>query len=117
MGVFTVPIHVGISPAVSFLEFDAIVDTGATVTSLPASVLDGLGVARIRKEPFRLANGEVEELDIGLAWVRINGKETPTWVAFAEENSAVLLGAYTLEGLFLGVDPHAGRLIDVSGYR
>ena len=117
MGVFTVPIHIAAQEGQDLQEFDAIVDTGAAFTLLPAAVLDGLGVTRRRKETFRLANGEIDELDMGLAWIRVDGKETPTWVIFAEEGSAVLLGAYTLEGLVLGVDPGEGKLIDTIFYR
>ena len=117
MGVFTVPIQIAAGDGRELGEFDAIVDTGASFTSLPASALNELGVARTRRETFRLANGETGELDMGEARVRINGVETTTLVLFAEEESPILLGAYTLEGLLLGVDPHGGQLVQITGYR
>ena len=36
-------------------------------------------------------------------------------VAFGEEASEALLGAYTLEGVQLGVDPSGKQLIEVRG--
>ena len=46
---------------------------------------------------------------------RVAGRETTTWVIFGEEGTTALLGAYTLEGVFLGVGPHGQRLIPVQG--
>ena len=117
MGVFTVPIQIAAEHGRELREFDAIVDTGASFTSLPASALDELGVARTRRETFRLANGETDEMDMGEARIHVNGVEATTLVLFAEEESPVLLGAYTLEGLLLGVDPHGGQLVQITGYR
>ena len=45
----------------------------------------------------------------------VEGMETITWVIFGEERAAALLGAYTLEGLLLAVDPYNERLIPVVG--
>ena len=105
MGIFSVPIRIGNRPGQAHQQFDAIVDTGATLTSLPGSVLDAIGIARTDKAPFHLANGETGEADTGEAIVSVYGSETPTQVLFAEENSYVLLGITTLEDLSLGVDP------------
>ena len=49
------------------------------------------------------------------ARARVAGRETTTWVIFGEEGTAVLLGAYTLEGVFLGVDLYGQKLIPVQG--
>ena len=40
---------------------------------------------------------------------------TITWVIFDEEGMSLLLGAYTLEGLFLAVDPYNRRLVPLNG--
>ena len=42
------------------------------------------------------------------AKARMAGRETTTWVIFGEEGTSALVGAYTLEGVFLGVDPYGG---------
>jgi len=49
------------------------------------------------------------------ATVKVEGRETITWVTFGEEGTGALLGAYTLEGMFLEVDPYNQRLIPVHG--
>ena len=41
--------------------------------------------------------------------------DTTTWVIFGEDGMSPLLGAYTLEGLLLAVDPYNERLIPVVG--
>ena len=63
----------------------------------------------------RVCGGQRVELDMAEARARVGGRETTTWVIFGEEGTAALLGAYTLEGVFLGVDPYGQRLIPVQG--
>ena len=60
-------------------------------------------------------NGQQIEMDIGEARVRVQGLETTTTVLFGEEDAPALLGAMTLEGLLLGVDPFNRRLVPVEG--
>jgi hypothetical protein len=43
-------------------------------------------------------------MDIGQAWLRVEGKERITLLLFNEENTPTLLGALALESLFVGVD-------------
>ena len=50
-------------------------------------------------------------MDIGRAWVTIDGKSEVTLVVFGEDDAPPLLGAYTLEGLALAVDPVEQRLV------
>jgi hypothetical protein len=76
-----------------------------------------LGVRPVRRQRFRMANGEVAENDVGQAWVRLEGLEGATPVIFNEPGESVLLGAVTLEELLLGVDPVGERLIPVEGLR
>ena len=45
----------------------------------------------------------------------VAGRETGTWVIFRQDGVAPILGAYTLEGVFLAVDPYNQRLIPVVG--
>ena len=117
MSVFTQPIYIGAQPGEANQKFNAVVDTGAINTSLPSSVLDGLGVVRTRRERFVTANGETEELDIGLARIRINDREAWTWVLFAEEESPVNLGRLTLNNLLLEVASQGGKLVQMIIYR
>ena len=106
----------------------ATVDTGAAYTTLPGSLLREIGVAPVGKRRFLLAErlrpgGESGgsaiaahdqrriELDCGEARASINGESVATLVVFGEDDAPALLGAYTLEGLALAVDPVEQRLI------
>ena len=115
MGTFTVTIEIGNPQGQEFEQLDALVDTGATLTTVPASLLASLGVTAARRGTFRLANGQSVEMEMGETRVRVEGLETSTWVLFGEEGAPVLLGALTLEGLLLGVDPFNRRLVPVEG--
>ena len=115
MGPFSVRIEIGGVGADDLEEMEALVDTGATTTVIPASTLKRLGISPTRRETFEYAGGERVELDMAEARARVDGRETTTWVIFGEEGSSALLGAYTLEGVFLGVDPYGQKLIPVQG--
>ena len=114
MGTFIVTIEVGDTQGQRFEQVDALVDTGTTLTTLPTSLLESLGVTPARRGTFRLANGQSVEMGMGETRVRVEGLETSTWVLFGEEGAPILLGALTLEGLLLGVDPFNRRLIPVG---
>ena len=115
MGTFRVTIEIGDESGENFVSVEALVDTGATVSSVPASILKSLGVHPSQREQFEFGNGTTREMEIGLTHVRVEGKETITPVLFNDEGTIPLLGAMTLEGLFLGVDPHNERLVPVTG--
>ena len=115
MGTFTVPISIGDPQGENWIELDALVDTGASIVSVPASLLIDLGVKPTTQHRFRFAQGRARSLDIGEARIKINGLETGTLVAFNDEGTLPLLGALALEALFLGVDPVEQKLIPVDG--
>lgn len=115
MGTFNVTIEVAAGPDGPFEPIDAMVDTGATFTVAPASILQRLGVEVTRRVGFVLADGTRIERDAGWMVVRVDGQEEPSPVVFGEEGAPALLGAVTLEVLLLGVDPVSKRLIPVDG--
>ncbi len=86
-------------------------DTGAAYTTLPASMLQELGVVPIYTRKFLLADGRRVEMEIGRAWATINGDSEVTLVVFGKDDAPPLLGAYTVEGLGLAVDPLSQRLV------
>ena len=116
MGTFATEIAIGGLDRVRWATVEALVDTGASIVSAPASLLRELGVEPLRKQRFTFADGEKREMDVGQAWVRAGDRETITWVLFNEEGSTALLGAQALEGMFLGVDPVGLRLVPVDGW-
>ena len=115
MGTFRVSIAVGDPQGQEYEPVQALVDTGATYTTLPGSMLRRLGVASDRRVEFELADGTIIEQDVGQTWVRIDGATAIVPVVFAEEGSASLLGAVTLEIFLLTVDPVRQRLVPVRG--
>ena len=116
MGTFSVMIQVGPVDGSREIQIPALVDTGATTTVAPRSILERMGVAPIDRQTFSYANGERVELDLAEVRARVDGRETTTWVIFGEDESGdALLGAYTLQGAFLGVDTRNERLIPVEG--
>ena len=96
------------------LDIEAMVDTGASYTIVPAHRLNDLGVSPIDKIMLVLADGRPVEYDVGEARATINGRSIPTLVVFGENDARALLGAYTLEGLRLAVDPTNSRLIPAN---
>ena len=115
MGTFRVPIEIGDPRGERYEQVEALVDTGATYTTAPASVLQRLGVTPHDRVPFILADGRRIERDVGQTWVRVDGKSVISLVVFAEEGVEPLLGAYTLEGVRLTVDPANQRLVPTPG--
>ena len=93
---------------------DALVDTGAFMTSVPASALRSLGVQPTGKRRVRFGQGEVRQLDYGQTWLRFNGQEIMTFILFNEEGTTPLLGSYALEGLFMAVDTVAQQLVPLE---
>ncbi len=110
MGTFNWPLSVVSADGENVETVDALVDTGAVYTSLPASMLCRLGIVPRRKMKFELADGSVIEEDIGYAAVRVEGIEVPTIVVFSGGDASPLMGAYTLEGVGMAADPVNQRL-------
>ncbi len=111
MGTFMYPIEVGNPQGQRFERVEALVDTGATFTVLPGSLLRDLGIPAHRRIRFRLADGSVLEREAGETLVRLDGQVITTTVVFAEEGAPSLLGVVTLETALLAVDPVRQRLI------
>jgi predicted aspartyl protease len=117
MGVFSVAIEVGDPGGGRFERVEAVVDTGASYTQLPASTLRRLGVQADEKRTFVMADGRREQSDIGQTWARLNGIPRMIMVVFAEEGTQALIGAVTLQEFGLGIDTVGEKLIPVPGYR
>ena len=114
MGTFTVPLGVADLQGQQFIELDALVDTGATYTSIPEDVLERLGVEVRETRPFELADDRVVEYPVGYATMRVDDREVIALVVFGPPGTTPLLGATTLETAGLGVDPINQRLIPVT---
>ncbi len=111
MGTFEWPVRISSMDGQRVRDVEATVDTGAAYTTLPASLLNELGIEPMGKRTFLLADGRRVEMDYGQAWATIDGESVVTIVVFGEDDAPPLLGAYTLEGLALAVDPTSQRLV------
>ena len=116
MGTLLVSLEVGDPQGEQFETVEALVDTGATYSTLPASTLRRLGVSPHTRGLFRLADGSRIERDVGQTWVRLEGRGAIVPVIFGDEDAQPLVGAVTLEIFLLGVDPVEGRLMPVPGF-
>lgn len=114
MGLFRQPITISDLTGQNSVEIDAVVDTGAYYTVLPSYLLQELGVEPIDRTIFRLADNQQIEMDIGHAWVTLGDRQRITTVAFGSDTGQLLLGAFTLEGLELAVDPRGKRLVPIE---
>ena len=89
--------------AVELLEFT--VDSGAVYSVVPAVVLERLGIAPLKQDRFRLANGTHIIRRRGAAVFRFGEYVGGADVIFGEPGDATLLGALTPESLGLSLDP------------
>lgn len=87
------------------------VDSGSELTWVPRPVLEELGIVAERSYQFVLADGRVLAREVGYAIVHVEGAATADDVVFAESDDLVLLGARSLEGLNLRIDPRSRRLV------
>ena len=115
MGVFNVELEIGDIQRQRWVKLEAMVDTGAVITCVPASLLRDLGIEPSWQQRFQFAQGEIREMGVGSVLMRLEGKEFPTQVLFNEEGTRPLLGAMALDGGFFGVDPHNKRLMPIDG--
>jgi len=96
---------------------DALVDTGFTFTTMPAPLLRELGVQPFARARVKLANGQIELSDLGALTAEIEGLAArPIICAFGEPSSPPIIGAHTLEGFLLDVDPINQRLVPVDAW-
>lgn len=105
MGTFDWPIRLDSLDGTRSLHLDALVDTGAGYTMVPSTLLRELGVQPSGEVELVLADGHRAVYDMGEARATVDGRSIPTIVVFADNGTRPLLGAYTLEGLRLTVDP------------
>jgi predicted aspartyl protease len=89
-----------------------LVDTGSEYTWVPAATLEKIGVQREKKDTaFVMANGQQITRSVGFAILRVDKHFTIDEVVFGEPGDLSLLGARTLEGLNLRVDPRLKKLV------
>ena len=93
MGIFQVELEIGDPQGQHFETVDTLVDSGATYTTLPESLLRRLGVVPLSRANFMLADGSRMERGIGQTWVRLRGEEFIVPVVFGTEAHAASVGS------------------------
>ena len=116
MGEFTWPVGVWSADQERMETVDAAVDTGSSYSVFPQGLLERLGIWRLeRRVGFEQADGSIIELDVGVAWMTINGRERASSVAFGRDDAGALLGANALQEFLLLVDPVSEQLVFRTG--
>ena len=116
MGTFRIDLEIE-NPAQpgSRKEFRSVlVDTGAELSVLPADALDAMGIVRLKQLRFRQADGTVLTRWTGSARIYAADTVATDDVVFGEPGDITLLGAHSLEGLNVRIDPVARRLVDAG---
>lgn len=111
MGITTVSLKVkNPQNPVKVFEGEFLVDSGATYTVVPASVLKKLNIKPQGEEAFSLADGRIIKRKVGSALYEYEGIERAAPILFGEKDDALLLGTFTLEALGLTLDPLKRKL-------
>ena len=88
---------------------DALVDTGATWTTIPRALGESLGLRVIGQTGVKTAAGP-QQLDQSYAYIELAGKTMVTPLLISDTLDTVLIGVITLEAMGLAVDPTSGQL-------
>ena len=90
---------------------DALVDTGATMLSLPSRIIRELGLSKRQTRRVRTSSG-LHEADIyDTVRLTIGDRDCPTDVIEVPDDTPVLIGQIPLEALDYVVDLRARRLV------
>ena len=116
MGTFEVQIGVGHPAGGDFNAISATVDTGATHSVMPGTLLERLRIRPIQTGRYGIADGSVVEYGVADARFSIDGVERYCPVIFGPEDE-YLVGATTLEIFELVVDPLGERLVPAKQLR
>jgi len=90
---------------------DALVDTGATMLSMPNRLIQELGLRRFRTRQARTPPGVMEFDVYGTVQLTIQGRDCRVDVAAVADDCPVMIGQVPLELLDFVVDPVGQRLI------
>lgn len=93
------------------VSIDALVDTGATFTVIPAPTLRRLGVEREGRIFLKLGDGRLVRRSVGSVRLRIGNRYRRIPVVFGSRGDPVLLGSTALDILGFAVDPTRRELI------
>lgn len=93
-----------------------LVDSGSVYTWISSSVLRELGVQPTDRRRVVTIEGKTTERGMAEILITLEGRTLHTLCLFGEPGDLEVLGAYTLEGFGLAVDPVQRRLIPAILY-
>lgn len=95
------------------LQLEGLVDSGAHFTQVPQTLLDQIGVSPFGTRRVQYADGSIVGKPVASAEILIGENITPSVVLCGGPADLILIGAFALEGLNLGIDPVRKTLIPV----
>ena len=114
MGLTHVHLEISNPPDMQTTEpVELLVDSGAIYSVIPGSLLEKLGIQPYAEQEFRLADGSRIVRKKGIAGFRFGDRAGGADVIFGEPGDSLLLGAFTLESLGLGLDPIRRELVEI----
>ena len=90
-------------------EIRVLVDTGATLSVVPAELLERLGIVRVSQRRLRGFGGVIVR-DVGTANMHYGDVTGGVAVVFGEESDPTVMGVTALEVLGFQIDPVGGAL-------
>ena len=95
---------------------ELLVDSGSTYTWVGAAILRTLSVAPTERRRVVTIEGQVVDRDAAEVLITLEGRTVHTVCLFGAAGDLNVLGAYTLEGFGLGIDPVQRKLIPALQY-
>jgi clan AA aspartic protease len=118
MGIFATAVRIGNPDGGDRVDVEALVDTGASDSMFPASLLEHLHLYPRSQVDYVLADGSEVTYGRGRAVISIGDREEICPVAFGPEGDGnCLIGATALQILMFAVDPTNEVLIPTSRAR
>jgi predicted aspartyl protease len=93
-----------------------LVASGSTYTWVSAAVLRALSVVPTERRRIVTIEGQVAERDAAEVLITLEGRTLHTVCLFGEPRDLDVLGAYTLEGFGLAIDPVQRKLVPALQY-
>lgn len=91
-------------------DVNCLVDSGAIYSLIPGSILRKLGIKPHSTREFVLTNGEVIRRRLATATFEYEGRRGDSMVIVGQRGDDPLLGATTIEGFGLVLDPFRREL-------
>lgn len=93
-----------------------LVDSGSTYTWVATALLRALSVVPTERRRVVTIEGQIVERDAAAVLITLEGRTLHTVCLFGRAGDLDVLGAYTLEGFGLGIDPVQRKLIPALQY-